>query len=195
MLAAASLALVASGIVGWRTGLVSPPALAIAALLWAGIVVVVSLGRHAHPHRRFGAANAVTTLRAAIAVAIAALAVQAGAPADGAGAAVTLAGTAIDVTGGAAGGTAGELSASAVLWGVTVAAIAALALDGVDGPLARASGLASAFGARYDMEIDALLALVLAALIWRTGELGVRGCSRSARCATRSSRPRGSCPR
>ena len=39
-----------------------------------------------------------------------------------------------------------------------------LSLDGVDGPLARRAGLESAFGARYDMEIDALLALVLSLL-------------------------------
>ena len=42
------------------------------------------------------------------------------------------------------------------------------ALDGVDGWLARRSGIASAFGARFDMEIDALLILVLAVLAWRS---------------------------
>ena len=35
-------------------------------------------------------------------------------------------------------------------------------LDGVDGWLARRTGMASAFGARFDMEIDALLIQVLA---------------------------------
>ncbi|PHQ72091.1 MAG: CDP-alcohol phosphatidyltransferase [Paracoccus sp.] len=47
--------------------------------------------------------------------------------------------------------------------GLTVAVIggAALALDGVDGWLARRSGLASGFGARFDMEVDASLALIL----------------------------------
>ncbi|PWJ22443.1 CDP-alcohol phosphatidyltransferase family protein [Jannaschia seohaensis] len=49
--------------------------------------------------------------------------------------------------------------------GVAVLAVAgvALALDGVDGWLARRQGLASAFGARFDMEVDAALALTLAA--------------------------------
>ena len=41
-------------------------------------------------------------------------------------------------------------------------AATALALDGLDGWLARRSGLASAFGARFDMEVDAALALILA---------------------------------
>lgn len=47
--------------------------------------------------------------------------------------------------------------------GVAVAATgaAALALDGVDGWLARRSGLASGFGARFDIEVDSALALIL----------------------------------
>jgi phosphatidylglycerophosphate synthase len=54
---------------------------------------------------------------------------------------------------------------------VGVAAIATL-LDGVDGWLARGTRLASTFGARYDMEIDALLIQVLAVLAWRYGKAG-----------------------
>lgn len=46
-------------------------------------------------------------------------------------------------------------------WGVAFVATIALVLDGVDGWLARRSGLASRFGARFDMEVDAALALVL----------------------------------
>lgn len=38
----------------------------------------------------------------------------------------------------------------------------ALALDGVDGHLARRHGRVSAFGARFDMEVDSVLALLLA---------------------------------
>jgi phosphatidylglycerophosphate synthase len=48
----------------------------------------------------------------------------------------------------------------------------ALLLDGVDGPLARRSGLSSAFGARFDMEVDAFLVLVLSALVLATGRAG-----------------------
>jgi phosphatidylglycerophosphate synthase len=54
---------------------------------------------------------------------------------------------------------------------VGAAAIATM-LDGVDGWLARRTRSASAFGARYDMEIDALLIQVLAVLAWRYGKAG-----------------------
>lgn len=47
-------------------------------------------------------------------------------------------------------------------WVMPGIALVALVLDGVDGWLARRSGLVSAFGARFDVEIDAALALVLA---------------------------------
>ncbi|WIM98983.1 CDP-alcohol phosphatidyltransferase family protein [Actinoplanes oblitus] len=43
---------------------------------------------------------------------------------------------------------------------VTLAAVA-LAMDGVDGQVARRTGTSSAFGARFDMEVDAFLILVL----------------------------------
>ena len=45
-------------------------------------------------------------------------------------------------------------------------------LDGVDGWLARRSRMASPFGARFDVEIDALLILALAILVWRYGKAG-----------------------
>ena len=44
-----------------------------------------------------------------------------------------------------------------------------LALDGVDGWLARRLGESSAFGARFDMETDAALILVLCAGLWLSG--------------------------
>jgi phosphatidylglycerophosphate synthase len=54
-----------------------------------------------------------------------------------------------------------------------VTAIAVIAvLDGVDGWLARRTGLASAFGARIDMETDALLILVASVLVWQEGKAG-----------------------
>lgn len=54
------------------------------------------------------------------------------------------------------------------------AGLAALvtALDGVDGWLARRSGMSSTFGARFDMEVDALLILVLSLLAWHHGKAG-----------------------
>lgn len=56
-------------------------------------------------------------------------------------------------------------------WLIGVAACA-FALDALDGVLARRSGRVSAFGARFDMEVDAFLILVLAVLVWRTGQAG-----------------------
>ncbi|OLM15963.1 MULTISPECIES: CDP-alcohol phosphatidyltransferase family protein [unclassified Pseudonocardia] len=61
--------------------------------------------------------------------------------------------------------------AQAVLVGLTVVA---LALDAVDGVVARRTGTATAFGARFDMETDALLLLVLSAHVTATsGEVWV----------------------
>jgi phosphatidylglycerophosphate synthase len=62
--------------------------------------------------------------------------------------------------------------APAVGWAAAVAAAALLALDGLDGVAARRQGLASAFGARFDMETDALTILVLAALAVALGKVG-----------------------
>jgi phosphatidylglycerophosphate synthase len=55
--------------------------------------------------------------------------------------------------------------------GVMVAMILpALLLDAVDGKVARRTGTVSAFGARFDMEVDAFLILVLSALL--AGSIG-----------------------
>ena len=48
----------------------------------------------------------------------------------------------------------------------------ATALDGLDGWVARRTQTESAFGARFDVEVDALLILVLAILAWRYGKAG-----------------------
>lgn len=52
-------------------------------------------------------------------------------------------------------------------WVICALAALALALDGVDGKLARRAGLSSAFGARFDMEVDAALAACLALILMR----------------------------
>ena len=46
-------------------------------------------------------------------------------------------------------------------------------LDGVDGWLARRSRMASAFGARFDMETDAALVMAMSILIWQYGKAGM----------------------
>ncbi len=55
---------------------------------------------------------------------------------------------------------------------VIVLAVIETALDGVDGWLARRTNTATAFGARFDMEVDALLILVLAIFVWQSGKAG-----------------------
>lgn len=54
----------------------------------------------------------------------------------------------------------------------TLAGTAVVVLDGLDGRLARRHGVASEFGARFDMETDALLVLALAVLAWRWDRAG-----------------------
>ena len=66
----------------------------------------------------------------------------------------------------------GEAHSAAVAVGAVAAATAATILDGVDGWLARRTRMASAFGARVDMEIDALLILALSILAWRHAKAG-----------------------
>ncbi|WP_024329042.1 CDP-alcohol phosphatidyltransferase family protein [Thioalkalivibrio sp. ALR17-21] len=56
-------------------------------------------------------------------------------------------------------------------WVVTLALLVLL-LDGVDGAVARRSGTESAFGARFDMELDAALILALSVLAWQPGPAG-----------------------
>jgi phosphatidylglycerophosphate synthase len=89
---------------------------------------------------RFGAANAVTLVRAALTLLLLALL--------GAGASAPLA------------------------WLIVALAVVAVCLDGVDGALARRRGEGTAFGARFDMETDAWLIVVLTALVWQQGKAG-----------------------
>ncbi len=96
--------------------------------------------------RPFGFANWVTTLRALGAIALLAVALDA-------------AFTALEV------GVGGR-------WAAVALALVLLALDGVDGFLARRFDQASTFGARFDMETDALLGLALALLVWALGQAG-----------------------
>ena len=57
-------------------------------------------------------------------------------------------------------------------WWIIAVTSLALSLDGLDGWMARRTGSATAFGARFDMELDSFLMLVLAALVWRSGRVG-----------------------
>jgi phosphatidylglycerophosphate synthase len=63
-------------------------------------------------------------------------------------------------------------------WAAVAMTAVAVILDGWDGWLARRSRMASAFGARFDMETDAALILILSVLVWQHGKAGwwVSGC-------------------
>jgi phosphatidylglycerophosphate synthase len=95
--------------------------------------------------RPFGVANWVTSLRAAVAIALLGL---------------------------AAAVSAGLALGADARWAVIGVAAAMLMLDGVDGFIARRLDQASAFGARFDMETDAVLGLGLALLVWAVGQAG-----------------------
>jgi phosphatidylglycerophosphate synthase len=58
-------------------------------------------------------------------------------------------------------------------WTIPILAASLLALDGLDGRVARKSGLQSRFGARFDMESDVAFALVLALLAWQADKVGL----------------------
>jgi phosphatidylglycerophosphate synthase len=69
-------------------------------------------------------------------------------------------------------GAAVEQPNDTLAWWVIALATIACVLDGIDGWLARRTGLHSPFGARFDMEIDALLTLALSVLVWRFEKAG-----------------------
>jgi phosphatidylglycerophosphate synthase len=95
-----------------------------------------------HPHPRFGLGNAITLVRAGGTAVMAALAFEP------------------------------ELLAGRAGWAGFAGAAALLALDGLDGWAARRQAMASAFGARFDMEVDAGLILALAAIALGLGKAG-----------------------
>lgn len=87
-------------------------------------------------------------------------------------------GAANNVTLGRAGLTAllvglfGERATPGLAWAALATALVVLILDGVDGAVARSRAQESRFGARFDMETDALLILVLAVLALQFAKAG-----------------------
>ncbi|MCP9949155.1 CDP-alcohol phosphatidyltransferase family protein [Actinomadura madurae] len=74
------------------------------------------------------------------------------------------------LTGGVAALVAGHLTGGGNTWALVAVASLALVLDGVDGQVARRTGTASKLGARFDMETDAFLVLVLSVEVaWSAG--------------------------
>ncbi len=135
--AAVLAAVLVAGVAIWR---LDPLATVAAALVFASIALLCRFGIVDHGNRPFGAANRITTARAAMACFILA--------------------------------TVGAAPDPALQWLVAALGGLAIVLDGVDGWLARRSSLASAFGARFDMEIDALTILVLSLALASQGAVG-----------------------
>ncbi len=127
-------------------------------LSWRGVIaagfsyalamtlVVNGLRWHA-PHRHFGFANSITLCRAAINALLLAVAAE-----------MWLGGPlALD---------------SEFRWGLMAVATIALLMDGLDGWAARRTKMASDFGARFDVETDAVFLLALTLIVAGTGIVG-----------------------
>lgn len=120
------------------------PGLALSLALYGIGVTVAAIGmRRSYPHGEVGLCNLVTLSRLALTASLAALLL---APAPW---------------------------PAADTWRALAIAVTALLLDGVDGWAARRAGLASRFGARFDLEVDSLFALLLSLMAYRTGEVGL----------------------
>lgn len=115
-----------------------------AAAVLLGTYLLVLRGLACHRFSSFGAANTVTAIRAAMVSFVAAVVLFA------------------------------EMHrADAVVhWALAGLAALALALDGLDGYLARRFRQESELGARFDMEVDAFLILCLSAAVWQLGKAG-----------------------
>ena len=71
------------------------------------------------------------------------------------------------------GGFVGEILSDLLVWLMVFISVISTALDGVDGWLARRFSTESRLGARFDMETDALLILLLSVLVWQLEKAGV----------------------
>lgn len=68
--------------------------------------------------------------------------------------------------------TAVEAPDQALSWVIIAVVTIALILDGFDGRIARRTNSSSRFGARFDLETDAALIMVLSVLSWQFGKAG-----------------------
>jgi phosphatidylglycerophosphate synthase len=66
----------------------------------------------------------------------------------------------------------GALALERAYWWIIVLGAVSMVLDRTDGRVARRTGTTSAFGARFDMELDAFLLLALSVLVWQSGKVG-----------------------
>ncbi|MGV8935693.1 MAG: CDP-alcohol phosphatidyltransferase family protein [Allorhizobium sp.] len=123
---------------------IGPGAIVSAAMLLLVIFAIVLRALPQHGQRRFGYANVVTAIRAAI----------------------------VCIVGGSVFFAQSAYSFDTATWSLVALVVAALALDGVDGYLARRFGHESELGARFDMEVDALLILILSSAAYLLANVG-----------------------
>jgi phosphatidylglycerophosphate synthase len=139
---AAPVVALAAGPTWWLLGWPASFAAAVTSLYAALAVIVLHRLPPEAPGPGVGTANRVTLLRASLSIPVGALA---------------LFPVALDNAG---------------AWWVIVLGTVAMVLDGVDGRIARRTGTETAFGARFDMELDAALILALSVLVWASGKAG-----------------------
>lgn len=142
----------------WSAGIGAALAVALAGLVWGGALPAVA------------AAGGIVAYAGVVAAVLAGLARPEAPQGFAACQVVTLLRAAL--TAGLAGLVLAPGALPGLAWAALAVALVALALDGVDGWLARRRGEASAFGARFDMEVDAALILVLAVLAWLGDKAG-----------------------
>jgi len=125
-------------------GTIASPLVAMAVFAIAAVWAGAAMAR-TYPHSVLGLANLVTLSRLALAASLVATLTH----------------------------PEGLTRSDAQAWAVLGIAILALCLDGVDGRLARRQRLTSAFGARFDMEVDAFFAALLAVILVLSGKVGL----------------------
>lgn len=118
---------------------------AFAVYLPASLIIVLRIARF-HPHTQFGFANGITLIRLVVCSLLAGLAVE-----------VIISSENINVR---------------AAWFFFAIAVGSLILDGFDGLAARCQGLSSPFGARFDMEVDALQILALSVVAFALTKAG-----------------------
>lgn len=136
-------AIILAGLLGVLPSVPLRVPLATVGLVAGGLLALALLGQRLPAPGCLGPANRVTLARGVLAAPLAGLALAPGA-----------------LTG-------------AVAWLPVGLAGVVLMLDGLDGWVARNTGTSSAFGARFDMELDALVLLALCGLVWALDRAGV----------------------
>ncbi len=118
----------------------------ITASVWIISAAIILFYARFHHHEKFGHANFITTLRAAVSAMLAGC--------------IPVAAVLLNAN-------------SSVAWLIAITAAITLCLDGLDGYLARKTHLCSSFGARFDMETDAFLAFILTLILWQSEKVGL----------------------